>query len=323
MQTFYTSEQKSSGGPLKTAVAAALFAACCAAPALGQTEPAKPSAPEAGPPAAAPAPLPNTPGRAVWAKDFDEAVRRAKEQGKVVFVEFTKKKCGNCFRMDGLLYPSVNFEMALLRMVPVKLDLDLADAAKLANRYQVSTTPAILVVSPGGALVFRMVGFQDDRSFYVHLHNSMKDWDAVNLRMVHEPETIADAKAELELGKELFRRVDSEEAIPRLQRASKSPKAAPAVREEALAYLASAQMELERFADSRATTERLLKTAKDPDRREKAELFLAQIMLAEGRRDDARRDFQSFLTRHPESKHKAEAKGYLDQMKTPDEPKPE
>jgi tetratricopeptide (TPR) repeat protein len=308
---------------VKTAIAAALFAASFASLAPGQpAEPETPPAPAARP-AASPGPPLNTPGRAVWASDFDDATRRAKEQGKVVFVEFTKKKCGNCFRMDGLLYPSANFEMALLRMVPVKLDLDQADVAKLANRYQVASTPAILVVSPGGAIIFRMVGFKDDRSFYVHLHNSMKDWDAVNLRIVHEPETIANAKAELELGKELFRRVDSAEALPRFERAAAAPGAAPAVREEALAYLASSQMELEKFDDARATTEKLLKTAKDPDRREKAELFRAQIMLAEGRREDARRDFQSFLTRHPESKHKDEAKSYLDQMKALDGAKPE
>ena len=39
------------------------------------------------------------------------------------------------------------------------------------------------------------------------------------LRMVHEPETIDDPKAELQLGKDLFKRLDAEEALPRLERA--------------------------------------------------------------------------------------------------------
>jgi hypothetical protein len=157
----------------------------------------------------------------------------------------------------------------------------------------------------------------------VHFHNSMKEWDSLNLRLVHEPETIDNAKAELELGKELFRRVDAEEALPRLQRAATLPKATPAVREEALAYLASAQMELERFADARATTEKLLRIAKDLERREKAELFRAQISLAEGKRDEARREFQSFLSRHPSSKLGDEAKSYLEKLKDSGETQPE
>src|SRR5450759_3119993 len=206
-ETFSTlsGKRSSMGGLLKTAaILAALIAASAAGPAFAQTSAT--GSPEAGsgaPPAAEPQTqaLSNSPGRAVWASNFDEAKELAKKQGKVVFVEFTRNKCGNCLRMDEL---------------------------------------------------------KDDRSFYVHLHNSMKEWDSLNLRLVHEPETIDNAKAVLELGKELFRRVDAEEALPRLQRAATLPKATPAVREEALAYLASAQMELERFADARATTGKLL-----------------------------------------------------------------
>lgn len=296
---------------MKTAtIAAALIAASFAGRAAAQN--AAPAPQPAAPAPATNAP-PDTPGRAVWAKTYDEARQKAKDLGKVVFVEFTQKECGNCFRMDGLLYPSANFEMALLRMVPVKLDFDGAEAAALKNRYQINETPAILVVSSGGALIFRVVGFDNDRAFYTHLHNSMTDWDRVNLRLVHEPETIQDPKSQLQLGMELFRRFDSEEAIPRLQHAA-SPKSPTAVREEALAFLASAEMERERFAEAGVAVDTLLKITKNAGQRERAELFRAQIALAQGKRDEARRQFQAFLTRHPESKLKDQAKMYLDRM---------
>ncbi len=57
----------------------------------------------------------------------------------------------------------------------VKVDFDGAEASDLKSRYRINDTPAILVVSPGGALIFRMVGFDNDRAFYTHLHNSMVD----------------------------------------------------------------------------------------------------------------------------------------------------
>ena len=308
---------------MKTAtIAAALLAASFAGPAAAQkASPAPPPSAPTSAPAPATTPAPDTPGRAVWSKTYDDARQNAKAQGKVVFVEFTQKKCGNCFRMDGLLYPSANFEMALLRTVPVKLDFGGAEAVALKNRYQINDTPAILVVSPGGALIFRMVGFDNDRAFYTHLHNSMTDWDRLNLKLVHEPETIHDAKSQLQLGMELFRRFDSEEAIPRLERAA-SPKSPAAVREQALAYLASAQMERERFAEAGATVDTLLRITKNTGQREKAELFRAQLALAQGKRDEARREFQAFLTRHPASKLKDQAKMYLDQMGS-DQPKSE
>ncbi len=138
---------------------------------------------------------------------------------------------------------------------------------------------------------------------------------------MHEPETIHDAKSELLLGAELFRRFDSEEAIPRLQRAA-SPKSPQGIREEALAFLASAQMERERFTEAQATVDTLLKITKNAAFRERAELFRAQIALAQGRRDEARREFQAFMTRHPASKLKDQAKMYLDQMGS-EKPTPE
>ena len=317
-----------------TIIAATLAWALCGTGALSGTV-AFAQPPANAPQAAAPAPpapvkppaagapangLPDTPGRAIWEKTYDAARQRARDQGKVVFVEFTRKKCGACFRMDGLLYPSVNFEMALLRMVPVKLDLEAGDAARIASRYGIHDAPAVLVVSAGGAMIFRMEGFDNDRAFYTHLHNSMTDWDHVNLRLVHEPETIGDPKSELELGAELFRRFDSEEAIPRLERAA-SPKSPAPIREAALAYLASAQMDQEHFAEAGATIDTLLNVAKNPEWREKAELFRAQLDLAQGKREQARRAFQTFLDRHPSSKHRDEAKSYLDRMGATEQPK--
>ncbi len=41
-----------------------------------------------------------------------------------MFLEFVKEDCGNCKRMDTLLYPAFDFEALLIAMVPVKVDLD-------------------------------------------------------------------------------------------------------------------------------------------------------------------------------------------------------
>lgn len=257
------------------------------------------------------------PGGAAWAGTFAEARERARQEGKVVYVEFGKDGCGDCERLKHLLYPAMEFELTLLRMVPVKLTLDAGEAVNLGLRYNVTQAPAVLIVSPGGALIFRLEGYETQGAFFSHVHQSMADYDRLNVKMVHEPETIADPRSELSLGAELFRRFDSEEALPRLERAARSPKADPETREEALAFLASAQLDLNRVAESRATVESLLKLTKNPVRREKAELFRAQVALAEGHRDEARRRYQDFLKKHPDSKLKPQAEAVLRELEHP------
>ena len=263
------------------------------------------------PPAAASATASPGPGGVAWARSYAEASGRAKTQNKLVFVEFDKADCGDCKRLDVLLYPATDFEFLLLRMVPVKLKLGEGEAAPLAARYHVTDAPSVLIVSPGGALVFRLEGFDPPASFYPHVRKSLADWDALNVRMIHEPESIDDPKAELLLGAELYRRFDSEEAIPRLERASRSARADEPTREQALAYLASAQLELHRIEDAKASVAAILRSTKDAFRREKAELFLGQISLAEGKRAEARRQFEEFVKKHPASRLKPEAEAFL------------
>ena len=85
-------------------------------------EPAKtPAATTPGSPTPAPAATENAgsvppgPGKATWATSVDEARARASREDKLVFVEFTKAECGNCERMDNLLYPSADLEAMLGR----------------------------------------------------------------------------------------------------------------------------------------------------------------------------------------------------------------
>ena len=274
------------------------------------------AAPE-NPPAPDPAPSPahaTTPGKAVWEPTYEKARARATSEGKLVFIEFTGEGCGNCVRMDSLLYPAVNFEMTLLRMVPVKLDRTVGEGAALAERYGITESPAVLILSSGGALVFRVNGFDQAPAFYAHVRESMAAWDKIHVRMIHEPEFIGDPKEELALGTELALRYDPEEAAPRFERASEAPGADAATRDLALTYLASARFKLKKYTESRATLGKILLVSKDADLREQAELFVSQIALAEGKRAEARRTVMAFLRDHPGSARVPAARKMLASM---------
>lgn len=254
---------------------------------------------------------PPTGGKAVWASDFASARSRAESDGKLVFVEFQESGCGNCSRMDALLYPAVTFEMTLLRMVPVRLDRTSGEGAALAARYEIPQSPGILVVSPGGALVFRMDGFDNAPAFYQHMQSSLASWDKLHVRMIHEPEFRDDPRAELELGADIAARYDPEEAIPRFERAAASPKADPETRDRALSGLAASNLKMRRYPEAEAAITRLLRVTANADLKEQAEIFAGRIALESGDRSAARAAWREFVRKHPKSPRLTEARTLL------------
>ena len=90
-------------------------------------------------------PVPSGPGHAQWATTYGQARELAGPANKLVFVELTKPDCGQCKRMETLLYPAAQFEMKILRMVPVKLELSSAEATEITARYGLKDAPSVLV----------------------------------------------------------------------------------------------------------------------------------------------------------------------------------
>ena len=269
----------------------------------------------ATPAAPAPAAIPSTsqpqvssavplgPGKALWAISPEEASRRASRENKFVFLEFFKEDCGNCKRMEALLYPAFDFEALLVSMVPVKIDPDTPLGKEFVQRYGIDATPAILVTTPEGRLVFLMAGFYNQADFFRHATTALDSYRAFARRIDSQDISKLPAKDALDTGNELYGRSDPEAALPRLRRAASATGATNAQREDALELLAAVELDLEQPASSRQTIERLLKTTKDRARRERAEIFRAQIPLAENRPAEALALFRKFQKDHPTSPH--------------------
>lgn len=282
--------------------------------------------------AQAPTPAPETapnrsepltsPGNAKWAATPDEAKARATSENKLVFVEFEAIDCGQCRRMDALLYPAFDFEALLLPMVPVKVGISSPEGRELARRYGVKDTPAIVVTSPEGRLVFRMEGFTNAPEFYQHIHQDLNAYRAFVQRIEGQDIARLPGKEALATGEELFKRTDSEAAAPRLRRAVADPKSTSAVRDEAREFLAAVELELGQIANSRHTVEKLIATTKDSNRRERAELFRAQLPLAENKPAEALALFKKFRRDHPTSIYSKKVDEMLVMLGDTSNPKP-
>ena len=243
-----------------------------------------------------------SPGNAKWASSPDEAKTLAAANGKFVYLEFDRPDCGHCQRMDALLYPAFDFEALLISMVPVKLSLDSSEGRELGRRYGIRETPAVLITTAEGRTVFLMQGgFTGTNEFYQHVRQDLAAYRAFSKRIEEQDLKTLAPKEALDTGRELYQRSDPAAALPRLRRAVSARSATAAVRDEAREILAAVELDLGTVADSRRTIDRLIQTTRDPRRRERAELFRAQIPLAENKPAEALALFRKFEKDHPNS----------------------
>lgn len=244
-----------------------------------------------------------SPGNADWASTVDEASERAAAQGKFLFIEFDSRDCGGCQRMDRLLYPAFDFEALLIPMVPVKVSIESGEGGELARRHGIKEAPAILIKSPEGRMVLLIGGFTTPQDFYAHVRKELDTYKAFARKIEAQDIPRLPAREALDTGRELFQRGDSTSALPRLKRVVTAPGATAALRDEGRELLAAAQLDAGDIAASRQTINRLIETTKDPGRRERAELFRAQIPLAENKPDEAYALYKKFEKDHPDSQY--------------------
>jgi thioredoxin-like negative regulator of GroEL len=265
-------------------------------------------------PAATPAPPPpNRPvvsaGNAEWATSGNEARAKAAAEKKLVYYELESPRCDDCRRMHALLYPAFDFEAVLTGMVPVRVALDSEEGKRLAAQYEIGQAPAVLIATPEGRLVFLMHGFKDATDFYQHLHTDLRTYREFAKRVEAQDVAKLPAEEAFQTARQLFARFDYAEARPRFKRASVAPDAKPELRETAMEGMAAAELQLGQSAEARKTIDQLIRTTNRPDMRERAELFRAQIPLAEHKPDEALALYKRFEKDHPNSK-------YLDQVRT-------
>src|SRR5262249_31644912 len=205
--------------------------------------------------------------------------------------------------MDDLLYRAFDFEALLIPMVPVKVFTDSGEGAELASRLSIKEAPAVLIRSPEGRMVVLMEGFSSAQDFYSNIHKELDAYKAFARKVEAQDVAKLPAGEALETGRELFQRGDPAAALPRLKRAASHPAAKASQRDEAREILAAAELEGGDVKASRQTVERLIETTKDAAMRERAELFRAQLPLAENKPQEADALYKKFEKDHPDSKY--------------------
>jgi tetratricopeptide (TPR) repeat protein len=201
---------------------------------------------------------------------FDEALARAKETGKHLFVEFSTDWCTWCRKLDAETFSDPAVGKLMQGFVNLRVDAEKGEGPDLARRFAVRGFPTLVVVGPDGLEVDRIVGYVPAEVFQDEL-----------------------------------RRIQSGEGtLAALRKASES---APADVEAGMAY--GAKLAYSQPAEAAALYERLAGQASDndPELRAKIGLEHAASLLNAGRREDAAAAAERLLEQFPDSAVAAQA----------------
>jgi thiol:disulfide interchange protein DsbD len=118
---------------------------------------------------------------AEWLHNYDEAIAKAKEEGKNVFLDFTGMNCTNCKKMDGDMFPRPAVQEGLSKMVAVKLYTDKRNDPE-SERYKkmqidvygTVALPTYIIITPEGKELGRISYTNSESEFLEFLAKGAK-----------------------------------------------------------------------------------------------------------------------------------------------------
>lgn len=99
-----------------------------------------------------------------YSLDFDKACLKAKEEKKVVLIDFFTTWCGPCKKLDATTWKDKDV-INWLEQNTIALKIDAEKEESLAERYKVSAYPTIAIISPEGKLLDSIVGYREPTAF--------------------------------------------------------------------------------------------------------------------------------------------------------------
>lgn len=92
---------------------------------------------------------------------FEEALKKAKKEKKLIFVDAYAVWCGPCKWMDANTFREKEVGDAFnSEFINLKIDMEKGEGPELARKYNVRAYPTLLLIDGDGKVVKRIVGMQ-------------------------------------------------------------------------------------------------------------------------------------------------------------------
>jgi predicted negative regulator of RcsB-dependent stress response len=251
----------------------------------------------------------------LWASRLSEAVEGAKRlrDGRIL-IFFVEPDCGQCKRMEALVVPSTSFYAFTRDKVPLYEDVSTAEGKDLARRLRIRTTPTWIVVTRDLLECGRQEGPTTQQGWVDAFVQGERGWAGYRKVLADEAADPSNPQLVFEAARLTYQRGGDALVEARFQRLVRDPKTPAPIKEQALGYLTSLEMDSGRFDEAIAHLDTLIATAQEPMLKMRAELRRADVEIARGRKDLAAWRLKEFVKAYPDAPISVEAQALLDTL---------
>ena len=240
-----------------------------------------------------------------WLTDYNQAVTKAKETGKPIFIDCFADWCVWCHRLEKEVYTDPSFLRFSQGFVTLRINVeDQAEGTRIAEQFQVDSLPSMLFIEPDGTLLDRVNGFVPANELISEIQSIWKLTQKEKLML-------NDWQTEQKLGEEYLFRDMNREAEIRFTKILATTGVPDNQKESAYFSLALSQYYQGKEGAALSTLNRYLETYVDGNSAEDVLLLLSQIYIETDQKDKARTILEQFITKFPGSENVKRAKEVL------------
>jgi tetratricopeptide (TPR) repeat protein len=250
------------------------------------------------------APVPTPPPPTIkWEKNLDEALRKARRAGQPIIVDFWADWCGWCHRLDKTTYVDPWVARKAQDFVAAKVDTEGSRKEReFAMKYQVTSLPTIVFLSPMGHQLGRVKGFQGPGQFPRTLEAALQ----IGRRVMGWEEALErnpdDPRALFSLGTHLYEQEYFEDARELLRQAvARDAAEEPENRRQARMLLAIIEHVTRNFAEAERLVKEALALEPNDEDQPKLLFFLGRTYVSSGRQAEGAATFEVIVREYPQS----------------------
>ena len=116
-------------------------------------------------------------GERVLLTQENEALEKAKREGKALFVDCYTSWCGPCHMMSKRVFPQKTVgDFMNPSFISLKIDMEKGEGIELEKRWNVTSFPTFLVLNAQGEVVYTSIGAMPAEMFIKQMEEGLIQW---------------------------------------------------------------------------------------------------------------------------------------------------